>query len=58
MKMRILLFFPVILLYLIGCGGGEKARQAQSVVDTPEIHYDRGKSLLDQEKYSDAMYEF
>ena len=58
MKLRILVLLPFILLYLIGCGGGEQARKAQSVVDTPEIHYDRGKSLLDQEKYSDAMYEF
>jgi tetratricopeptide (TPR) repeat protein len=58
MRLKIFLLLPFVLLYLIGCGGGEKARKAQSVVDTPEIHYDRGKSLLDQEKYSEAMYEF
>lgn len=58
MKIKIFVILPFILLYLIGCGGGEKARKAQSVVDSPEIHYDRGKTLYDQEKYNDARYEF
>ncbi len=57
-KLSILLLSLVVLVYFVGCGGGQKARKAQSVVDTPEIHYDRGKSLLDQEKYKDAMDEF
>jgi tetratricopeptide (TPR) repeat protein len=48
----------VVVVFLIGCGGGEKARKAESIVDSPGIHYDRGKSLMDQEKYSDAMFEF
>src|SRR4030043_1625102 len=57
-KLSLLLLSLVVLIYFVGCGGGQKARKAQSVVDTPEIHYDRGKSLFDQEKYKDAMYEF
>ncbi len=60
MKIKIAVIFLTIfaLFYVIGCGGGQKARKAQSVVDSPEIHYDRGKTLLDQEKYNDSMYEF
>jgi tetratricopeptide (TPR) repeat protein len=60
MKIKITVLFLtfIALVYLTGCGGGQKARKAQSVVDSPEIHYDRGKTLLDQEKYNDAMYEF
>ncbi|RQW06334.1 MAG: tetratricopeptide repeat protein, partial [Calditrichaeota bacterium] len=60
MKIKIAILFITLfsLLYLIGCGAGQKAREAASVVDTPEIHYDRGKVLLDQEKYGDAMFEF
>ncbi len=60
MKFKMLILFITLfsLVYLIGCGGGQKAREAASVVDTPEIHYDRGKALLDQEKYDDAMFEF
>jgi hypothetical protein len=57
-KLSLLLLSLVVLIYFVGCGGGQKARKAQSVVDTPEIHYDRGKSLFDQEKYKDALYEF
>lgn len=48
----------IAFLFWLGCGGGQKARKAQSVVDTPDIHYTRGKALLDQEKFDDAMFEF
>ncbi|MFZ0389874.1 MAG: S-layer homology domain-containing protein [Calditrichia bacterium] len=54
----VLLGFMLYLLLLMGCGGGQKARQAQSVVDSPGIHYDRGRTLLEQEKYNEAMFEF
>ena len=60
MKYKILILFIAVFMvvYLLGCGGGEKARAPMSHVDSPAIHYDRGKSLLEQEKYQDAMYEF
>ncbi len=48
----------VFLAILLGCGGGQKARKAMSVVDSPDIHYTRGKDLLDKEKLDDAMFEF
>ncbi|RMF62112.1 MAG: tetratricopeptide repeat protein [Calditrichaeota bacterium] len=47
-----------LTIALISCGGGEKVREARSEVDTPEVHYDRGKALLGQEKFNDAMFEF
>jgi tetratricopeptide (TPR) repeat protein len=60
MKSKSIVFFAALLIgiYLVGCGGGEKVRAPASEVDTPAIHTDRGKSLLDQGKYQDAMYEF
>lgn len=60
MKRNLIIILSVftILLLLVGCGGPQKARKAMSVVDSPGIHYDRGKNLLDQEKYNDAMFEF
>ncbi|MEJ2636662.1 MAG: S-layer homology domain-containing protein [Calditrichia bacterium] len=60
MKMKYLVFLNLlfIVIYMFGCGGAQKARKAESIVDSPGIHYDRGKTLLDQEKYTDAMFEF
>ena len=60
MKNKIILILGIlfVVLYLVGCGGGEKARKAKSIVDSPAIHYDRGKTLLDQGKYEDALFEF
>jgi tetratricopeptide (TPR) repeat protein len=57
-KIILILGILVVVLYLVGCGGGEKARKAESIVDSPAIHYDRGKTLLDQGKYEDAQFEF
>jgi lipoprotein NlpI len=61
-KMKYKVFYLFIILfslcYFLGCGGGEKARKSLSDVDTPPVHYDRGKSLLDQDRYQDAMSEF
>ncbi len=60
MKMKYFSFFIFLLSIIIiwGCGAGEKARKAESVVDSPGIHYDRGKELIDREQYNDAMFEF
>jgi tetratricopeptide (TPR) repeat protein len=60
MKRKYILLFSFVLIfvYLIGCGGPEKARKAESVVDSPAIHYDRGKTLMNQDNYQDAMFEF
>lgn len=59
MKRRtILVTFLAAAALLWGCGGGQKARQAQSVVDSPDIHYKRGKTLLGQDKVADAMFAF
>lgn len=45
-------------IFLVGCGSSQKAREAKSVVDSPGIHYQRGKDLLNKDQYSDAMFEF
>lgn len=46
------------LMFLFGCGSSQKAREAKSVVDSPDIHYQRGKDLLNKDQYNDAMFEF
>lgn len=52
-------FFSLfIILLLLGCGGGKKIRKAESVIDSPAIHYQRGQVLLEQEKFDEAMFEF
>ncbi len=53
----------VVLLVFLGmsvlaCGGTRKARPAQSVVDTPQVHYERGKTLLSQGQLDEALFEF
>lgn len=59
MKTIFATFLAVTMLVIfMSCGSSEKVREARSEVDTPEIHYDRGKALLGQEKYNDAMFEF
>ena len=60
MKSKIVLSVLSIFLIiaLVGCGGGQKARKAQSVVDSPAMHYERGKVLLNQDKVDEAMEEF
>lgn len=57
---QILALFAVLSVsaYLLNCGGAEKARKAESVVDSPRIHYVRGKDLIDNGKIQDAMSEF
>lgn len=47
-----------LFIFLVACGSSKKAREAESVVDSPAIHYDRGKDLLGKEQYNDAMFEF
>lgn len=59
MKRALLILFGMVsFAFLVACGSSQKAREAKSVVDSPGIHYDRGKTLLSQEKYADAMFEF
>ncbi len=50
--------FFTILALLISCGGGQKVRKAASVVDTPEIHYDKGRAYLAEDNFDQAFYEF
>lgn len=57
-KIATLILVGLFLLMAAGCGGGQKARKAQSVVDSPAMHYDRGMDLLMQGKFDDAMFEF
>lgn len=52
-----LLCFWLSLLLLSGCGK-QAMRQPLSVVDTPQMHYDRGKDLLRQEQFALAEGEF
>ncbi len=53
----VLLVLPLLWL-VAGCGGGQKARKAESAVDSPSIHYERGKTLLKSGKGDQALFEF
>ena len=49
--------FVVVLLFLTACGG-PKEREAKSVLDTPEYHYNQGKRFLEKDDLANAMREF
>ena len=51
--------FTIILamIVLVSCGG-PKERQAESVLDTPEYHYNQGKKYLDRDDLTNALREF
>ncbi len=57
MRKYLLGFFTVWLIFA-GCGGGQKARQAASAVDSPALHYERGKALLREGEIKRAKFEF
>ena len=48
--------FTIILamILLVACGG-PKERQAESVLDTPEYHYNQGKKYLDRDDLANAL---
>ena len=45
------------VLFLAACGG-PKERDAESVLDTPEYHYNQGKKYLERDDLSNALREF
>jgi len=45
------------MILLVACGG-PKERQAESVLDTPEYHYNQGKKYLDRDDLTNALREF
>jgi tetratricopeptide (TPR) repeat protein len=47
----------VAMLFLVSCGG-PKERKAESVLDTPEYHYNQGKKYLDKDDLANATREF
>jgi tetratricopeptide (TPR) repeat protein len=57
-KALLILLGLASLMFLLSCGSSQKAREAKSVVDSPDIHYQRGKDLLNKDQYNDAMFEF
>lgn len=57
--MKYLMPVTVILaMILLSACGGPKERQAESVLDTPEYHYNQGKKYLDRDDLSNALREF
>jgi tetratricopeptide (TPR) repeat protein len=46
-----------VLILLVACGG-PKERQAESVLDTPEYHYNQGKKYLERNDLTNALREF
>jgi tetratricopeptide (TPR) repeat protein len=51
-------FTIIIAMILLGACGGPKERQAESVLDTPEYHYNQGKKYLDRDDLTNALREF
>ncbi len=45
------------IVFLNSCGG-PKERDAESVLDTPEYHYDQGKKYLEKDDLTNALREF
>jgi tetratricopeptide (TPR) repeat protein len=54
------LFVPLIIfgLILLSACSGPKERKAESVLDTPEYHYNQGKKYLDKDDLANALREF
>lgn len=48
----------LLAMFLLSCGGAQKVRKAPSPVDSPQVHYDRGKTLLAQGNLDEALFEF
>jgi tetratricopeptide (TPR) repeat protein len=57
-KKYLIAFSITAVLMLLGSCGGPKERQAESVLDTPEYHYNQGKKYLDKDDLSNALREF
>jgi tetratricopeptide (TPR) repeat protein len=56
---KILTVFAVITaLVLMSACGGPKERKAESVLDTPEYHYNQGKRYLEKDDLQNALREF
>ena len=56
-KLFILSIAVAAVLFLISCAG-PKERKAESVLDTPEYHYNQGKKFLDKDDLANATREF
>lgn len=56
-RMFIFCIALLAMLFLISCGG-PKERKAESVLDTPEYHYNQGKKYLGQDDLANATREF
>jgi tetratricopeptide (TPR) repeat protein len=57
-KTTLLLFVLVLGIALVVSCGGPKERKAESVLDTPEYHYNQGKKLFEKGDLGEARREF
>ncbi len=55
---RVLAMLAVLALVAALAGCGPKARKPSGVMDTPQHHFNMGRSFLDQDKVADAVREF
>jgi tetratricopeptide (TPR) repeat protein len=51
-------FALILAVLLLAACGGPKERDAESVLDTPEYHYNQGKKYLERDDLSNALREF
>ena len=54
----LLSFIIIVSLILLSACGGPKERKAESVLDTPEYHYNQGKKYLEKDDLTNALREF
>lgn len=58
MNKKLTLFGLIIAIALLSACGGPKERKAESILDTPEYHYDQGKRYLEKDDLKNALREF
>ena len=54
MTKKLIVLSLISLFVLFSACSGPKERQAESVLDTPEYHYDQGKKYLEKDDKEDS----
>jgi tetratricopeptide (TPR) repeat protein len=55
---KVSIFGLILAVALFSACGGPKEREAESVLDTPEYHYNQGKKYLEKDDLTNALREF
>jgi tetratricopeptide (TPR) repeat protein len=58
MSRAVMIIGIIMGMFFLSSCGGPKERDAESVLDTPEYHYDQGKKYLEKGDLTNALREF